>query len=81
MTKTDPAHKHKLIEDAKKKVTVGGTYYHFKNPSDYYTVVNVGIIEETLEPCVMYEPLYVARVSTTPPWDHGLMNGLPISMS
>lgn len=58
MTKEDPSGKFKALEDAKKRVEVGGTYYHFKNPSDYYTVVDVGIIEETEEVCVMYEAQY-----------------------
>lgn len=48
----------KQIIKAKKKVEVGGIYYHYKNPDKYYVVESVGFIEERDEVCVVYRALY-----------------------
>lgn len=36
----------------------GDTYHHYKDPTKIYQIINVGIFEETEEPCVIYEALY-----------------------
>jgi len=46
------------LEDAKSKVTVGGKYYHYKDSSKHYLVVDIAILEATEEPAVLYKPLY-----------------------
>jgi len=46
------------LADAKSKVTIGGKYYHYKNPNQFYTVVDIAILEATEEPAVLYKPLY-----------------------
>lgn len=74
MTQKDPSQKHQLIADAKQRVTVGGTYVHFKDPSKQYTVTNVGIIEATEEACVMYEAQYEELKGLT--WVRPLSNFL-----
>ena len=48
----------KILAKAKKKVEVGGVYYHYKNPNKYYVVEFVGFIEESNTPCVIYRALY-----------------------
>ncbi len=46
------------LEEAKSKVKIGGKYYHHKHPDQYYTVVEVAILEATEEPAVLYKPEY-----------------------
>lgn len=48
----------KQIAKAKKKVEVGGIYYHYKNPDKYYVVESIGCLENTEEVCVVYRALY-----------------------
>jgi hypothetical protein len=45
------------IEAAKERVVVGGIYYHWKNPGQYYQVDDLGFCEwdETL--CVIYHQI------------------------
>lgn len=45
----------KKLEDAKAQVEVGGKYFHYKNPSELYKVINIGLLEATEEVCVMYQ--------------------------
>lgn len=47
-----------MIEDAKQKVSVGGTYYHYKHPDQHYTLVDAIIIEATDEIGVLYRAEY-----------------------
>lgn len=49
----------KQIDEAKTKVKVGAKYYHYKSKENLYTVVDIAMIEETLEPAVIYRPEYV----------------------
>lgn len=46
------------IEEAKKQVTVGGQYSHFKNQDHTYTVLDIVIFEATEEPLVIYKANY-----------------------
>jgi len=43
---------------ARKKVEVGGIYYHYKDPDKCYVVESVGFLENTEELCVIYRALY-----------------------
>lgn len=47
-----------MIEEAKQKVKVGATYYHYKHPEQLYTLVDVIIIEATDEIGVLYRAEY-----------------------
>ena len=47
------------LTKAKEKIDVGGLYTHFKSPDKTYTVLNVAILEETEEPCVIYKANYM----------------------
>ncbi len=52
---------------AKGLVEVGGLYYHYKDPTKHYTVVALGIIEETEEVCVVYQALYEEQLTWVRP--------------
>jgi hypothetical protein len=49
---------HEIINNAKTQVQVGGTYYHYKNPDKFYTLVDVILIEATEEAGVLYRAEY-----------------------
>lgn len=53
---------HKKLEDAAKKVTVGGLYAHYKNPELRYKVLRIAITEADDELCVIYEAQYGTRL-------------------
>ena len=46
------------VNKAKKKVKVERRYSHYKHPNRFYTVLRVGLIEETGGVCVIYEAEY-----------------------
>lgn len=48
----------KEIKKVSKLVTVGGTYFHYKNPDNYYVIESIGLIEENQKPAVIYRALY-----------------------
>ena len=57
------AHKEQsqLLEEltqAKERVDVGGKYSHYKHSDQFYTILAVGFIESTEEPCVVYKAEY-----------------------
>jgi hypothetical protein len=58
---------HETLEDelnqAAKKVKVGGIYYHYKNPNNYYKVVGLGIQEATDKICVLYQAEYNKKLT------------------
>lgn len=43
------------VQSIKEKVEVGGKYYHYKTKDHFYTVLNVGLLEASEEPCVVYQ--------------------------
>ncbi len=43
-----------LIIEAEQKVKVGAQYVHYKHSDQSYTVIAVGLLEATQEPCVVY---------------------------
>jgi hypothetical protein len=47
-----------MIDDAKLKVRIGGTYYHYKRPDETYTLIDVIIIEATTGIGVLYRAEY-----------------------
>ena len=47
-----------MVNDAKQKVKVGGTYYHYKHSDRFYTLMDVIIIEATESIGVLYRAEY-----------------------
>ena len=48
----------KDLDAASDKVTVGATYYHYKNNNKVYQVVGLGFLEASDELCVIYTAQY-----------------------
>lgn len=46
------------VTEAKKQVEEEALYFHYRNPSQHYKVLYVGLLEATEEPCVVYRALY-----------------------
>lgn len=46
------------LQKASKKVKIGGYYYHYKNISNTYKVLNLAITESDDKICVIYEAQY-----------------------
>lgn len=46
------------ISEASKKVRIGGIYYHYKHPEQYYEVLNIAVTEWNDELCVSYQAKY-----------------------
>ncbi len=56
MTSADFQH---LISEAGERVSIGGEYGHYKNPTEKrYRVESLAIDEATERVCVVYRPLY-----------------------
>jgi hypothetical protein len=53
----------KEIENAKTKVTVGATYWHYKARDKVYKVIGFGFLEATDELCVIYQAQYDERLT------------------
>jgi hypothetical protein len=60
------------LTDARTKIGVGDRYAHYKHPERTYRVVEVSLIEETLEPAVVYEAEYGEKLSFIRPLDNFL---------
>lgn len=45
----------RILTHLKFDINVGGKYYHYKDPSKIYKVINVGILEQDETPCVIYK--------------------------
>jgi len=52
----------KKLNDAKKLVKVGGTYFHYKNPAQFYKILNLAIDENTESVSVIYQALYGKKI-------------------
>jgi hypothetical protein len=48
----------KIIQSTQQQVQVGQIYSHYKSPEKSYTIIAVGLIEETETPCVIYQAQY-----------------------
>ena len=58
MAHTSQEELNQKIEEAKKKVEVGATYFHYKSLDQFYIVEDIALMEETEEVCVVYKALY-----------------------
>jgi len=52
----------KKINEAKKFVKIGGKYFHYKNPDQFYIVLNLAIDENTESVSVIYQALYGKKI-------------------
>lgn len=57
----------KELEEAAKKVEVGGRYAHYKHPDRYYVVKSLVVIEATEEAGVVYEAQYGEKITFVRP--------------
>lgn len=48
----------KEMEEARRKVKVGGIYYHYKKPDQTYKVIHLAITEWNDKICVIYQAQY-----------------------
>lgn len=46
------------LKNLKSKVKAGDKYFHYKHPDQFYHIVDLGYIEATEEPCVVYKADY-----------------------
>jgi hypothetical protein len=46
------------VNSAQEHVAVGSLYYHYKNPTQPYSVLAIALQEDTGEPCVVYQALH-----------------------
>lgn len=51
-----------LLKEGERKITIGGKYYHYKNRSHTYTVIDLAIQEATGKACVIYKSDYTENV-------------------
>jgi hypothetical protein len=51
-----------VVSESLKLVKVGGMYIHYKNPDHQYKVLQIGLLETSNEPCVIYQALYGAKM-------------------
>lgn len=51
------------IDAARSKVTVGGSYGHYKNREKTYVVLGLGFFEATEELCVIYQAQYDEKLT------------------
>ena len=47
-----------IISNAKKRVSAGSKYYHYKHPEQHYEILAVGLLEAKEKPCIVYKALY-----------------------
>ncbi|TSC83466.1 MAG: hypothetical protein G01um101416_1247 [Microgenomates group bacterium Gr01-1014_16] len=57
----------KRLAEARKRVEIGALYYHYKHPEQFYRVLGMHLLEETEEPCVVYQALYGQGLSWVRP--------------
>jgi hypothetical protein len=50
------------VNEAKKKIKVGGKYFHYKHSDQLYTVLRIGLIEKAERICVIYEAEYGGKL-------------------
>jgi len=52
----------KKLNDAKKLVKVGGKYFHYKNPDQFYIILDLAIDEATENVSVIYQAQYSKKI-------------------
>lgn len=51
----------KNLQALRGKISVGDKYCHYKHPDKYYSILAIGFIEATEEPCIVYQAEYGDR--------------------
>ncbi len=62
------------LADAAKKVKVGGLYSHYKDSSKLYKVLNLAVMENNGDLCVVYEAQYGPKLVFVRPLNSWLEN-------
>jgi hypothetical protein len=52
----------KKLNDAKKLIKVSGKYSHYKNPNQFYTILDLAIDEATENVSVIYQAQYGNKI-------------------
>lgn len=52
---------HRLLEDARQQVMIGGHYAHYRHPDQYYTILHVALLEDSQEPCIVYQAGFASQ--------------------
>lgn len=65
----------KKLNDAKKLVKVGGKYFHYKNPDQFYIVLDLAIDEATENVSVIYQAQYRKKIIFIRPISNWLTPG------
>ena len=63
---------HRELEEAKKKIMLGGFYSHYKYPENHYKVLRLGFIESTDHVAVIYQAEYDPKLVFVRPLDSWL---------
>jgi len=63
---------HSKLTAAAQQVSVGGSYAHYKNPHQLYTVLQLAITEWNDELCVIYQAQYDPELIFVRPLDSWL---------
>ena len=53
----------KRLTEARQEVGVGVRYQHYRDPEYTYVILDVALVEETLEPAVVYRAEYGERLT------------------
>lgn len=64
---TSEAELLKQLNDAKEVVAVGATYRHYKSPDMTYEVKDIVFQEADMQPCVIYQAQYGAKLTFSRP--------------
>ncbi len=62
------------IEEAKRKITIGAEYWHYKNRDKVYKVTGLGFLEASDELCVIYQAQYGKKLTFVRPLSVWLEN-------
>ena len=57
---------------AAEQVEVGGVYFHYKNPENFYIVNSIALIESNQEVAVVYQALYGKEITWIRPLEEFL---------
>lgn len=62
------------LDKAKEVVSIGASYYHYKNPSHFYRVLAIGLMEEDERPAVVYQAEYGEGITFIRPLESWLQS-------
>jgi len=78
MTNTDHIPESELtkkLNNAKEQVKIGSKYFHYKNPNQFYLILNLAIDEASETVSVIYQSLYGKNIIFVRPLESFLIPG------